>query len=60
MHFIQNEGKSVVDERYIKTLNTKIFKYLPSLSKKVYIDKLDAIVDEYNNTYRRIIKMKPC
>ena len=60
MHFIHNEGKSVVDERYIKTLNTKIFKYLPSLSKKVYIDKLDAIVDEYNNTYHRTIKMKPC
>ena len=29
------------------------------ISKNIYIDKLDDIVDEYNNTYHRIIKMKP-
>ena len=30
-----------------------------SVSKNVYIDKFDDIVDEYNNTYHRTIKMKP-
>ena len=55
---IHNEGKSV-DERFIKTLKTKIYKYLTSVSKNVYIDKLDDMVNEYNNTYHRTIKMKP-
>ena len=32
---------------------------MTSISKNVYIDKLDDIVDEYNNTYHRTIKMKP-
>ena len=32
---------------------------MTSISKNVYIDKLDDIVDEYNNTYHRSIKMKP-
>ena len=36
----------------------KIYKYLTSRSKKVYIDELDDIVNEYNNVYHRIIKMK--
>ena len=56
---IQNEGKSVIAERFIRTLKTKIYKYMISVSKNVYIDKLDDIVDEYNNTYHRTIKMKP-
>ena len=51
-------GKSVV-ERFIRTLENKIYKYLTSVSKNVYIDKLDDIVNEYNNTYHRTIKMKP-
>ena len=55
---IHNEGKSV-DERFIKTLKTKIYKYLTSVSKNVYIDKLDDMVNEYNNTYHRTIKMRP-
>ena len=55
---IHNEGKSV-DERFVKTLKTKIYKYLTSVSKNVYIDKLDDMVNEYNNTYHRTIKMKP-
>ena len=53
-----NEGKSVVAERFIRTLQ-KIYKYMTSLSKKVYIDKLDDIVNKYNNTYHSTIKMKP-
>ena len=59
MYSIHNEGKSVVAERFIRTLKTKIYKYMTSISKNVYIDKLDDMVNEYNNTYRRTIKMKP-
>ena len=59
MYSIHNEGKSVIAERFIRTLNTKIYKYMTSVSKNVYIDKLDDMVDEYNNTYHRTIKMKP-
>ena len=54
-----NDGKSVVAERFIRTLKSKIYKYMTSISKNVYIDKLDDIVDEYNNTYHTAIKMKP-
>ena len=59
MYSTHNEGKSVVAERFIRTLKGKIFKYMTSISKNVYIDKLDNIVDEYNNTYHTAIKMKP-
>ena len=58
MYSTHNEGKSVVAERFIRTLKSKIYKYMTSISKNVYIDKLD-IVDEYNNTYHTTIKMKP-
>ena len=54
-----NEGKSVVAERFIRTLQNKIYKYMTSVSKNVYIDKLDDIVNKYNNAYHRTIKMKP-
>ena len=59
MYSTHNEGKSVVVERFIRTLKNKIYKHLFSISKNVYIDKLDDIVNEYNNTYHRTIKMKP-
>ena len=59
MYSTHNEGKSVVAERFIRTLKSKIYKYMTSISKNVYIDKLDDIVDEYNNTYHNTIKMKP-
>ena len=55
----QNEGKSVVAEKFIRTLKSKIYRYMTSISKNVYIDKLDNIVNEYNNAYHRTIKMKP-
>ena len=58
MYSTHNEAKSVVDERFIRTLKTKIYKYMPSISKNVYIDKLDDIVNKYNNTYHRTIKKK--
>ena len=56
---INSEGESVVAKRFIRTLKTKIYQYMTSISKKVYVDKLDDIVNEYNNTYHRTIKMKP-
>ena len=59
MYSTHNEGKSVVAERFIRTLKSKIYKYMTSIPKNMYIDKLDAIVDEYNNTYHTAIKMKP-
>ena len=59
MYLIHNEGKSVVAERFIRTLKNKIYKYMSSISKNVYIYKLYDIVKEYNNTYHRTIKMKP-
>ena len=49
MYSIHNEGKSVRAERFIRTLKTKIYKYMTSVSKNVHIVKLDDIVDEYNN-----------
>ena len=58
MYSTHNEGKSVIAERFIRTLKNKIYKYVTSISKNVYIDKLDDIVDEYNNTHHRSIKMK--
>ena len=45
MYSTHNEGKSVVAERFIRTLKSKIYKYMTSISKNVYIDKLNDIVD---------------
>ena len=59
MYLTQNEGKSIVAERFIRTLKSKIYKYMNSISKNVYTNKLDVIVNEYNNTYHTTIKMKP-
>ena len=53
-----NEGKSVVAEKFIRTLKSKIYKYMTSISKDVYTDKSDDIVNQYNNTYHTTIKMK--
>ena len=58
MYSTHNEQNSVVAERFIRTLKSKIYKYMTSISKNLYIDKLDDIVDEYNNTYHTTIKMK--
>ena len=59
MHSIRNEGKSVIAERFIRTLKIKIYKQITSVSKNVYIDKLDDIVECNNNTYHRTVKVKP-
>ena len=59
MYSTHNERKFVVAERFIRTIKNKIYKYMTSISKNVYIDKLNKIVNEYNNTYHTTIKMKP-
>ena len=59
MYSTHNVGKSVVAERFIRTFKNKIYKHITAVSKNVYIDKLDNIVNEYNNIYHRTIKMKP-
>ena len=48
MYSTNNERKSVIAERFIRTLKNKIYKYMTSISKNVYIDKLDDIVKKYN------------
>ena len=58
MYSTHNEGKSVAAERFIRPLKNKIYKYMTSISKIVYLDKLDDIVNKYNNTYHSTIKMK--
>ena len=59
MYSTHNEGKSFVAERFIRTLKTRIYKYLASMSENVYIGKLDDIVNKCNNMYNNTIKMKP-
>ena len=59
MYSAHNEGKSVVAERFIRTLKNKIYKHMTVISKNVYFDVLDDIIDKYNNTYHSTIKMKP-
>ena len=49
----------VVAEKFIRTIKNKIYKYMTSISKNVYIDKLDDIVHKYNNKMHRTIQMKP-
>ena len=58
MYSTYNEGKSVVAERFIRTLKNKIFKHMTAVSKNVYFDVLDDIVNKYNNIVHRSIKMK--
>ena len=54
-----NQGKSVVAERFIRTLKNKIFNHMTVISKTIYFDASDDIVNKYNNTIHRTIKMKP-
>ena len=57
MYSTYNERKSVVAERFIRTLKNKIFKHMTAVLKNVYFDVLDGIVNKYNN--HRSIKLKP-
>ena len=58
MYSTHNEGKSVVAERFIRTLKNTVYKHMTAISKNVYFDVLN-VVDEYNNTQHKTIKMKP-
>ena len=57
--FAHSEGRSVVTERFIRILKNKIYKYMISIPKNVYIDNWDTINNKYNNTYQKTIKIKP-
>ena len=59
MYSTFNEEKSVIAERVLRTLKNRLFKHMTVVSKNVYSDVLDDIVNKYNNTVHRIIKMKP-
>ena len=59
MYSTFNEGKSVVAERFIKTLKNKIYKHMTTIGKNLYFNVLDDIVDKYNNSFHSSIKMKP-
>ena len=59
MYSTYNEGKSVVAERFIRTLKNKLYKHMTAAGKNVYYDVLDDVVNEYNNTKRSTIKIKP-
>ena len=50
MHLTNNKEKSVVTERFIRNLNNKIYRYMTSIPKNVYIDRLDDIANKYDNT----------
>ena len=53
MYSTYNEGKSVVGERFIRTLKNKIFKHMAAILKNIYFDVLDDIVNKCNNTIHR-------
>ena len=59
MYSTYNEGKSVVAERFIRTLKNKLYKHMTATGKNVYYDVLDDVVNKYNNTKHSTIKMKP-
>ena len=59
MYSTYDEGKSFVAERFIRTLKNEIYKNMAAMSKNVYFNVLNHIVDKYNNTYHKTIKMKP-
>ena len=56
MYSTHNERKPVIAERFIRTLKNKVYKYMNSVSKNVYIGKLDDMVNKCNNSYHRTIK----
>ena len=59
MYSTYNEGKSVVAERFIRTLKNKLYKHMTGFGKNVYYDVLDDVINKYNNTKHSTIKMTP-
>ena len=58
MYSTHNEEKSIVAERFTRTLKNKIYKFMTSISKNVYFEKLHDIIDKFDNTYHSTMKMK--
>ena len=59
MYSTYNEGKSVVAERFIRTLKNKLYKHMTATGRKVYYDVLEDVVNKYSNTKHNPIKIKP-
>ena len=59
MYSTYSEGKSVIAERFIRTLKNKIYKHMIAVSKNIYFDVLDDILNKYKNTQHATIKMQP-
>ena len=59
MYWTYNEGKSVVAERFIRTLKNKLYKHMTVTNKNVYYGVLDDAVNKYNNTWQNSIKIQP-
>ena len=59
MYSTHKDLKSVIAEMFVRTLKKKYYRYVTSILKNMFIDKLDYIINDYNNKYHRIIKMKP-
>ena len=59
MYSMYSEDKSVVAERFTRTLKNKLYKHMTATGKNVYYDVLDDVINKYNNTKHSTIKMKP-
>ena len=59
MYWTYNEGKTVVAERFIRTLKNKLYKHMTVTNKNVYYGVLDDVVNKYNNTWQNSIKIQP-
>ena len=59
MYSTPNEGKSVIAERFIKTLKSKIFKKMTANDSKYYVSYVNKLVDQHNITYHLSINKKP-
>ena len=58
MYSTHNEGKSVIAERFIKTLKAKIYKKMTANDSKSYLRYLNRLVDQYNKTFHHSVNKK--
>ena len=56
MYSTYNERKSLVAERFMRALKNKIFRHMTAISKNIYFDVLDDIVQRYNNIVHSPLK----
>ena len=59
LYHTENEEKSSIVERWSKTIKNKMWKMFTTNNNTVYWDKIDKLVDDYNNTKHSSVKMKP-